>query len=606
MNRTSGHRVSATFVTYFFMLFLAMLCLMLGTYGLIVSHNEALLQEALSGANRYTLERVRDMVDILISESERAALLISTEEDIESLANEDSFQFDQYEKIERLARAHRFMELLTGSNAYIESVYIYFRTSGYVCASGIGAMKAALFFDSAWLADVDALLSGNRIVSRIRKPTYDRPTSFRLSSPYYLTTYCPLSTPNKQKGLVLVNTDIRALGNLFTDHASGDGTNRLYITDAENKILFSQSDGDIGVVLDTLYDLDMAQVLRDGSLRFDLEGQPHLVNAMDSNYNAFRYYTISNMNEILRESRRARLYAMGVLMAGIGFLFVLSMIMAYRFYRPVKDVLTVLDAPGDWSRRSKRQKRSPVSHVCDRILYNIAQNETLERELTERMQLLQSAQNIALKSQLNPHFLYNTLDVINWKVRQLTHGENSASEMITLLSQLLHASLDTRERLVPLEREMEIARLYVRINEIRKPDRFKVTWQVDDGLAGFSVLPMMLQPLLENAVQHGFAGAGSDCQMTVSAALRPDALEIAVQDNGRGMDEKQLAAVRADLAEGKLDASGHIGLTNVHRRIQLMFGPEYGLSLISLEGIGTTVTIVLPRIAGLPIANPPH
>ena len=305
MNRAGGRRVSTTFVIYFFMLFLAMLCLMLGTYGLIVSHNEGLLQEALSGANRYTLERVRDMVDILISESERSALLISTEEDVEFLANEDSFQFDRYEKISRLARAHRFLELLTGSNAYIESVYIYFCTSGYLCASGIGTMEAGMFFDTAWLEDVDTLLSDNRIVSRIRKPAYNRPSLFRLTSPYYLTTYCPLTTRNKQKGLVLVNTDIRALGNLFADHAAGDGTNRLYITDAENRILFSQKDGDIGVILDTLYDLDTARVLREGSLRFELEDQPHLVNAMGSEYNAFRYYTISNMHGILQEDRKS-------------------------------------------------------------------------------------------------------------------------------------------------------------------------------------------------------------------------------------------------------------------------------------------------------------
>lgn len=597
---------AATFAAYFCMLFVAMLCLFLGVNGLIVGNNEQLLQDALSGSNRYTLERVRDMVDILIAESERAAYMIAAESDVEMLAHEDSFQFDQYEKIERLVRAQRFLELLTGTNAYIDSIYIYFEQSDYVCVSDKGAMDAHLFFDNGWLSEYSQLMARGLTFSAIRMPQYSRATSFPSVPSYYLTTYSPLAARSKRRGLVLVNTDIRALGNLFSDHAAGEGTTRLYITDAENRILFSQDDADVGILLDMLYDIDITSALESGSLRVTLENQPQIINAMASNYNTFRFYTINNMHAILQESRTVRMYAGGVLAVGACVLLLLSIAMAYRFYRPIRDVLTVLDTPSDWNARAQRGKRTAISEACDRIFYNIAQNEALERELTDRMQSLNSAQDMALRAQLNPHFLYNTLDAVSWKTRQMTSGENEASEMLTLLSQLLRVSLGSKEKLTTLRQEMDTAALYLRINEIRKPGRFSVCWTVDEALQALYVPPMILQPLLENAVLHGFAGVERGGLITVSASESAETLLIEVHDNGRGMDAQQLAQVRERLLVEKLEESEHIGLLNVHRRIQLTFGAGYGLTLESQPQDGTCVSVHLPRIAYIRPSNPAH
>lgn len=141
-----------TFVFNFLLLFLVMLALIVTINALIVTNNESALQDALTHTNRYAMERVRDIVDTIIAESERAAYIVAAEEDVGALAYRDSFLYDRFEKVERLVRAQRSMELLTGTDDYIDSIYVYYQNSGTVLVSDVGTMDAATFYDNGWLA----------------------------------------------------------------------------------------------------------------------------------------------------------------------------------------------------------------------------------------------------------------------------------------------------------------------------------------------------------------------------------------------------------------------------------------------------------------------
>ncbi len=594
MTRRSDAR--AALARNFLIIFTATLALALVMNLVIIQNSDAALQAVLGSSNRQALGRIRDMVDTLTAENERMTLFLAADEDVNSLARTDSFRFDTFEKVQRVIRTMTTMELLTGTNASIDSIYVYFQNNGFLCVSDVGVMQAAQYADMSWLGLTAGLTDANaRTVIRMTLPGPTR-TNRAEQPPYLLSTFATLRNAFRGFGAVMINVDIQALGALYAKSLPDDNVLKLYIADSGNRVLYAQDGEGAGQALESLFSLDLSQAFEEGGLRCTIDGRRCVVSAVASTRSEMRFFTVSDLDGILRQSRVVRNYAIGVTAAGAALLLLLSLALAYRFNRPIKEILSVLDAPKDWIRREKKMRLSPVEQACDKILLNISRNEALEKELTDRMLSLRQAQEIALKSQLNPHFLYNTLDAVNWMTRQLTGCENPASEMITLLSDVLRASLESPDKLVTLRREVELAGKYIRINQIRKPNRCAIVWKIAPEQMDLYVGQMTLQPLLENAWLHGFRDAADNRVIEVAGETRDNLLMLSVSDNGCGIDTERLAEIRRGIADEAMPADQHIGLRNVHRRIQLMFGKAYGLSIESEYGQGTMVRLVMPLI----------
>ena len=201
----------------------------------------------------------------------------------------------------------------------------------------------------------------------------------------------------------------------------------------------------------------------------------------------------------------------------------------------------------------------------------------------------------ALRMQIHPHFLYNTLEVI--RMSSVGHNDPETAQMtLSLVHQLQYVIGDSREQ-VPLHKELDIVRDYISLVSLRY-GLISLTLDIPDVLAGCSILKMTLQPIVENAVQHGLRPLGGG-QISISAAQESDVLRLVVMDNGCGMSPDQLRALQAQLEsdslpEMKEDGLRSIGTKNVHDRIRLACGPRYGLEIESQEDIGTAVVIRLP------------
>jgi two-component system sensor histidine kinase YesM len=207
----------------------------------------------------------------------------------------------------------------------------------------------------------------------------------------------------------------------------------------------------------------------------------------------------------------------------------------------------------------------------------------------------QEMQIKALKAQINPHFLYNTLETISSLAK--IHNVHSISKMTTSLSHIFHYSITGEEDFVPLRDEIRSVEHYLRIIHFRYGDRMSSTIAIPESLYASKVLKLILQPLVENAVQHGIEPKSSPGTIRVEAFLKEDRLHLIVADNGVGMDSIRLMELKQLLAtaEDQLHRTSlGIGLLNVKERLWLAYGVDCSFELYSTEGEGTTIEIILP------------
>ncbi|WP_238651721.1 cache domain-containing sensor histidine kinase [Paenibacillus piscarius] len=220
-------------------------------------------------------------------------------------------------------------------------------------------------------------------------------------------------------------------------------------------------------------------------------------------------------------------------------------------------------------------------------------------ELIERVKLSsvseKNAELHALQSQVNPHFLYNTLDMIYWMLDE--EGNEQLGELVLSLSSMFRYSSQWEDGAdVSLREELEQIGHYLKIISIRLEGRLMIITGVDERWLHIRVPKMTVQPVIENAVKHGLESLGRQGILKVYTREEGRMLKLIVEDNGTGMDAEQLSRLQASLAGDSAGVSGKsgIGLLNLHRRLQFMFGEEYGLQIESFPGEGTRVAIVLP------------
>ena len=227
-----------------------------------------------------------------------------------------------------------------------------------------------------------------------------------------------------------------------------------------------------------------------------------------------------------------------------------------------------------------RSMVSTMRHLMQDIIQQESQKRRSELEV--------------LQSQINPHFLYNTLDSVIWMTEAGRYQE--AIQMVTSLARLFRISLSRGKSIIPLQDELEHARHYMTIQEIRYKNRFSTRILAQNGTEGLYTLKLVVQPILENAIYHGMAACEDDGLILVTARREGGDVVIEVADNGTGMRPEVVAQLLDEDRAAPPGKGSGIGVRNVHRRIRLTFGEPYGLTIRSEPDEGTVVQIRLPAL----------
>lgn len=305
--------------------------------------------------------------------------------------------------------------------------------------------------------------------------------------------------------------------------------------------------------------------------------------------------------ELKKNARALVRYTLLVSAAALLFAYLFAGIFASRLTQPIRRLSSLMKKVqrGDFRERAKVTTRDEIGLLTEGFNTMVTELDRLVHQIYEIRILEKEAQLTALESQINPHFIYNTLESIN--VKALERGNNELSEIIVSLGKLLRYTVDKRERFVRLEDELQFAEAYLQIQAFRLGDMLAMEILCDLSLVSCLMPKLLLQPLVENAVEHGFYGGPLTIRIRVCS--EEEDLFLYVEDNGAGISDSKLHELD-QLLYGQEKPQAGIGsfgarkkgfaLRNVNKRIQLLFGPPYGLYIDRTVQIGTTFYLRIP------------
>ena len=291
----------------------------------------------------------------------------------------------------------------------------------------------------------------------------------------------------------------------------------------------------------------------------------------------------------------------------VGVLLLLSYHIPRTITQPIRKLCEVTDqvARGDLSVRANVSGGVEVSNLSSSLNVMIDKINELVEQVREEQTSLRKAEFQVLQSQINPHFLYNTLDAIVWLAE--AGDEKRVVSMVGSLSDFFRTALGQGRDIVTVREEIQHVRSYLEIQQVRYQDILEYEILIPKELEEYMIPKITIQPLAENALYHGIKNRRGIGKITIRGIRQQDGFLIRVTDSGVGMDEERLEQVRAGLkrgydtdneydttAVGPSDGGSMYGLYNVNERIRLHFGKEYGIQIDSQAGVGTTVDVHLP------------
>lgn len=230
-----------------------------------------------------------------------------------------------------------------------------------------------------------------------------------------------------------------------------------------------------------------------------------------------------------------------------------------------------------------------------RMLLSLDEMNEKVMETSEQLYEMEIAKKSAeiayLRTQINPHFLYNTLELIRASAE---NGDNKVAVLAAVgVGKILRYSVKGGAT-APLKEEIEVTKAYVNIQQARRKIPVTTIYSIPASVQQIPIMKMLLQPMVENAFLHGLDAREEDAVLFISASRSGDMLCISVRDNGSGIEPERLRVLRAQLHSNNPDTSSHLGLCNTHARIRLQYGPPYGIELDSTPDDGTRITLTLP------------
>ncbi|WP_274649613.1 cache domain-containing sensor histidine kinase [Paenibacillus humicola] len=341
-------------------------------------------------------------------------------------------------------------------------------------------------------------------------------------------------------------------------------------------------------------------IFRKNSRSGDLiwQGKRYIYTFAKSDYTKWNTIILIPDDVLLSQQKSLRYILMLVGLLAMALIAVVSYLLSHQITLPLRYLMKkmIRVEHGDLSQRVTVRSSDEIGRLT-RIYNNMLDSiSRLIREAYESKLAEKNAQLAALQAQINPHFLYNTLNIM--KSISRVRGIEEVAEMSEALAELFKYSMHQLHQPVPLQAELDHIANYMKIQQHRFGSRFEYRCDVPEELMRVPVLKLTIQPLVENAVAHGFAKMKADGIVALSARREGGRLTIEVADNGQGMTDDRLFTLRRDLQSSRSspedDEAHGIGLRNIGQRIRLFYGEECGIAIESGPGRGTSVRLTIP------------
>ena len=394
-------------------------------------------------------------------------------------------------------------------------------------------------------------------------------------------------------GILLVDMDYSSISRMM-DQINQEGRGQyFYLCDNKGEIIYHPRQIQIsdGICPENL---ESVVSYKDGTYDEVFEGERRQVVVQTISYTGWKLVGVIPDAVYIQGIGHIRYFIILLILLLVMMLMIINRVVSVRISRPI---LKLNDSVKEYEAGEKPQiyiGGSPeIRHLGHSIQASYEKIDALMKEIVLEQTERRKSELDALQSQINPHFLYNTLESITWMVE----GERNedAVFMISQLARLFRISLSQGRTVIRVKEEIQHAQSYMNIQKTRYKNAFAVTFDVDPELGNYCTVKLILQPILENAISYGIHGMDECGEIRVTGRAEGEKLILTVADNGIGMTEEEVRYVLTDTNLIHKKGSG-VGLVNVNNRIQILFGKEYGLSIKSEPDEGTQVSIILPIV----------
>lgn len=396
-------------------------------------------------------------------------------------------------------------------------------------------------------------------------------------------------------GVLLVDMKYSMIEEVLDNLNEAAGETYYYLCTDDGEILYHPRKAEIDRGFFT-EDSSTAAGYADGTYEISVNGKKSNIVVNSLSYTGWKLVGVVPEGVQTASINKFRYYIIATAIILLMMLFVVNKIMAKKISKPI---LKLDESVKSYETGEKTEiyigGASEIRHLAYSVQNSYKQIEQLMEEIIRQQNKRRKSEMDALQSQINPHFLYNTLESITWMVEANKNEE--AVFMISELAKLLRISLSKGKTVIRISEELQHSKSYMNIQQIRYKDRFQVEFLIDKNVEECCTVKLVVQPLLENAIYYGVGNMDEDegGKIIVRGEQKGNDIFLSVEDNGMGMSQEVVDNLLTNSEKVPKHGSG-VGLINVHTRIQLMFGKEYGLKIYSEPDEGTKVVIHIPAI----------
>lgn len=394
------------------------------------------------------------------------------------------------------------------------------------------------------------------------------------------------------QGVLLIDMNFDSIEQLCRKTSLGK-RGYIYIIDSEGKIIYHPQQDLIYARLKVENNEEVAKLSYSNFIQ-EFENERRMITIQPVGYMGWKIVGISYMDELLTTKQELIIFSTYILLFGAVFVILIFIFISSKITKPIKKLEASMKMVEDGCFEVNVDIRGEkeISNLANTFNIMVIKIKQLMNQIVLEQEAQRRSELNALQAQINPHFLYNTLDSIVW----MAEGGNNEKviTMVTALAKLFRISISRGRNIISVGQEIEHAKNYLIIQKVRYKNKFKYEIEAEAEVLQYKTIKLILQPIIENAIYHGIEYMVDEGLIKISAKKIQDNLVFEVSDNGLGMTEDTIQKLLS--SSEKKDGLGGVGVRNVHERVKLSYGKEYGVQIESELEKGTKVKIILPII----------
>ena len=535
------------------------------------------IREEITLENSYIFDNSVNIIDRTLMEVDTLSSSLASNESTQ-LYTINNVSTDSFKTISRLAKT------LPIIYRYIDSIYIYSEPTDTVIMDN-NSIPLSDLSDTDWISAYHTVTSPKgTIIPRSKNNVY----------PQLITIIKPIYVADEKKGAIIMNINAQSIYNSMLYQQYKDGR-LFFLVNADNKIIISSELSYFNTYPDNIGLNTLTIESNPKNSVYEINDKNYVVLSGDSTISDYKYISAYPLELYKHKLSTMKLQIIGILLLLMIIIFILAYVASVRSYSPLNEIISFLDNSQPPADSIEEEDKNELMYIINSIQTHINDKTKMAEILEERMKLLRKSQYDMLQTQINPHFLYNTLETINWMAYNMSNSENPVSKSLINLASFFRNTL-TSGYFVSIENEIKYTKEYVNILALRYGELFDIEWDIDESILSYTIIKICLQPIIENAVYHGIKQKNDKGLIKIKGLCDDNNIILIVSDDGIGIEKDALDELNKTLSETSFtNEKSHIGLSNVNQRIKIIFGDSYGIHVESTVGVGTDVYVTIPK-----------